>query len=113
MLNFTLSRIFIINFPSINVATISANPNSPVLIPDNIVRYIPVSIININFFQSFSLKSPNIIHKPNSKTIHKLFPDSKYPLYPISSKYVCDDVLVIIEKYNDTMYIATLINTDF
>ena len=108
-----LSLMFIINFPNINTATISANPNNPVLIPDNIVRYIPVNTINIIFFQSFSSKSPNIMHKPNSKTVHKLFPDSKYPLYPIPSKYVCDDVFVIIEKYKDTMYIVMLINTEF
>lgn len=40
------------------------------------------------------------MHKPKSKTVHKLFPDSKYPLYPIASKYVDDDVFVIIEKNN-------------
>ena len=66
-----------------------------------------------NFFQSVSLKSSNIIHKPNSNTVHKLFPDSKYPLYPIPSKYVYDEVWVIIEKNMDIIYIVMLINTDF
>ena len=36
------------------------------------------------------------MHNPKSSTVHKQFHDSKYPLYPIPSKYVDDEVLVII-----------------
>ena len=97
---------------AIKTATAKKNPISPVLVPINATKYIPVNskIIIAGILYFFSFISGKIKNVEIHNIAPRLLPDSIHPLYPICSYgYVYDDVPVKIAIYIDTIYMPHII----